>query len=250
MRNHGSFTSLRSRHGFTLVELLVVIAIIGVLVALLLPAVQAARESARRTQCTNQLKQLALASHNHHDVQGTLPPGVWQLPFVASPKYRGVSLFVKLLAQLEQTALADAWDHVDPLNNTVGGTASRTATKLPMLICPSDVIPMNPVDGGSGQSGFHLRHKRIEAFGDEARRAANALERLPVVQLDLSGVLQWRRTGVEIGHHARRLLYFPSTSKAVNGTLPRPDSRRTGKSGTPKGNRTPVTAVKGRCPDR
>ncbi|MFO0821438.1 MAG: DUF1559 domain-containing protein [Pirellulales bacterium] len=151
MRTQASLASLRSRHGFTLVELLVVIAIIGVLVALLLPAVQAARESARRTQCTNQLKQLALASHNHHDVQGTLPPGVWQLPFVASPKYRGVSLFVKLLAQLEQTALADAWDHVDPLNNTVGGTASRTATKLPMLICPSDVIPMNPVDGGSGR---------------------------------------------------------------------------------------------------
>ena len=63
--------------GFTLVELLVVIAIIGILVALLLPAIQAAREAARRTQCTNHMKQLALAVQNYHDARKFLPPGAF-----------------------------------------------------------------------------------------------------------------------------------------------------------------------------
>jgi prepilin-type N-terminal cleavage/methylation domain-containing protein/prepilin-type processing-associated H-X9-DG protein len=97
---------------FTLVELLVVIAIIGVLVALLLPAVQAAREASRRTQCANQLRQLTLAFQNHHDVQKHLPTGGWGWTWIGYPE-RGFAKeqpggwLYNILPFIEQAALHD-----------------------------------------------------------------------------------------------------------------------------------------------
>ena len=96
---------LRKLRGFTLVELLVVIAIIGILVALLLPAVQAAREAARRTQCKNNMKQIGIALHNVHDTEGALPQGVYTDPNV--PRSPGLSWLTRLLPFIEEQPTHD-----------------------------------------------------------------------------------------------------------------------------------------------
>jgi len=95
--------SSTKKAGFTLVELLVVIAIIGILIALLLPAVQAAREAARRSQCTNNLKQIGVALHTYHDVQKVFPPG-WLYQGLNQPEFGWLTF---LLPQVEQGGLSD-----------------------------------------------------------------------------------------------------------------------------------------------
>lgn len=120
-----------SRRGFTLVELLVVIAIIGVLVALLLPAVQAAREAARRMQCGNNLKQLGLAIHNYHDTTNRLPPGaLWY-------ETRG-SILVHILPYIEQQTLYDKIDFKIAVDNQVVNGQVLGTYKIKGYNCPSD----------------------------------------------------------------------------------------------------------------
>lgn len=103
----------RLKRGFTLVELLVVIAIIGILVALLLPAVQAAREAARRTECTNKMKQLGLAMHNYHDVWKRLPASNATVEWFGKPR-REFNWTLRSLPFMEQTAIYDNFDFTVP----------------------------------------------------------------------------------------------------------------------------------------
>ncbi|NLX99107.1 MAG: DUF1559 domain-containing protein [Rhodopirellula sp.] len=139
------FGSNRPIAGFTLVELLVVIAIIGILIALLLPAVQAAREAARRSQCSNNLKQIGLALHNYHDSFKVFPPsstsgygkGVWNYPGSgpSDPAIHLHSFASLLLPYLEQGNVADRINYnvssLDPANRAI---ASQI---LPFYRCPS-----------------------------------------------------------------------------------------------------------------
>lgn len=129
----------RFRHGFTLVELLVVIAIIGVLVALLLPAVQQAREAARRMQCTNNLKQWALASHNFADInKGFMPLGAMNsLGTVENNQsYQRITWPVFLWPFIEQSALADQYDFTKPFYQSPNIETHRVF--VPGYYCPSD----------------------------------------------------------------------------------------------------------------
>lgn len=124
--------------GFTLVELLVVIAIIGLLVALLLPAVQSARAAARRVACQNNIRQLGLASHSFHDTHGHFPSGYTQDRINGS--YQGHSVFYFLLPYCEQTSLFDSMDPLVPRNNVRAQAGQAAAAAIETLVCPTDLL--------------------------------------------------------------------------------------------------------------
>ena len=166
----------KSRRGFTLVELLVVIAIIGILIALLLPAVQAAREAARRMQCANNLKQIALAMHNYHDTYKTLPsafitnfpwyrPGATYANTVMSGEVGLYSWGALLLPFVEQSPLYDllqigAGVSLDQ-NLLLPEPLAALQEPLAGFRCPSDAGPAlndhEEMDSGNDPGEYHFR---------------------------------------------------------------------------------------------
>jgi prepilin-type N-terminal cleavage/methylation domain-containing protein/prepilin-type processing-associated H-X9-DG protein len=146
------------RGGFTLIELLVVIAVIGILVALLLPAVQKVRDAANRTKCANNMKQMGLALHNFHDTNGSFPPGVQnpnEAPSVPGhpvgyhPFWSWMALMMPYYEQDNLYRLADNWAHYGPGNNSdlhwwpwgennAPPPNPALATLVPIWTCPAD----------------------------------------------------------------------------------------------------------------
>lgn len=150
------------RHrGFTLIELLVVIAIIGGLIALLLPAVQAAREAARRMQCVNNLKQLGLATMNYNDVHGALPPNSGFDPPLA-PDF---AMKPRLLPFLEQTAAYNAANM--SLSSRDAANWTINVIQIASFLCPSDGnVPSgtSALNGVSRTVGYHSYPNNLGTF--------------------------------------------------------------------------------------
>ena len=161
-RSHDHSHDIQRRHGggFTLVELLVVIAIIGLLVAMLLPAVNSAREAARRLQCTNNIRQLGIAVHNYHSAKGEFPPGsIGRNPNSATTPYdvnyaienglQRTPFFVHIYPYLEEANIYDAYDFDRSTIAQATDPNSPITKALATMTCPSDTPQVgHACDGG------------------------------------------------------------------------------------------------------
>ena len=190
------------REAFTLVEVLVVIGIISVLIALALPALQRARESARRIACVSRLKQLAIAFHNYHDVHRCLPPGSQVADFRIQPYSKSFGWTIMLLPQMDQQVIYNRFD----FDGDAQSVAHRplTMTIVSSFVCPSDAKGGELVMGSvGGSSGLLAPNNYFGVSGTNAlyfaRSAAECLD------WDTQGLFPAIQNGVLFGNSSTRL---------------------------------------------
>jgi prepilin-type N-terminal cleavage/methylation domain-containing protein len=210
----------RPRAGFTLIELLVVIAIIGVLVGLLLPAVQAAREAARRMSCSNNLKQLVLGIHNYESVFKRLPPGYLHKPGPPGPmleaNHMGFAWGSMILPQIEQPGLFEQFDFTRPVFDAANLVARETS--IATFLCPSDTYSE---DSFVVRDESVTRNERYSA----ASYAANWGPSTAAVNLDdtplASEGVFYRNSGTKFRDILDGLANTLALGERTNGPLPR-----------------------------
>jgi prepilin-type N-terminal cleavage/methylation domain-containing protein/prepilin-type processing-associated H-X9-DG protein len=218
----------RRRLGFTLIELLVVIAIIGVLIALLLPAVQAAREAARRIQCVNNLKQIGLAVHNYHDAVGTLPLGcAVMFDRANTPIFQGWGITARILPYMEGGAAFNGCNF--SLANETPDNDTSMRLSVATYLCPSDGQnrkiflddgqPRNNTNYGFNRGDWYVWGGSAAAPDPSSPFRANASVPLASVADGLSGTI----FAAEVKTHTPYLLncsglvYAPLNTRAMPG---------------------------------
>ena len=160
---------MKIRTAFTLIELLVVIAIIGILIALLLPAVQKVREAANRTTCQNNLKQIGLALHHFHDNFLRFPPGYYDLaPWPQNDQGPGWGWACYILPYLEQDNVRKLIDTSVSIGSSSPPIVQARTTFLAVFYCPSDTLRMNfSVSDGGGQSWMLAQGSYVACNGND-----------------------------------------------------------------------------------